>query len=425
MSAREQQVRRRQWLFGGGAIAIIAAVALGASVLMTGPSAAPPPTIPQTTTLAPGVKQSDKDAWQSKNSAEMESLRRAMTDLQTRQEFAEKEAKARAEAEKVQRDAARLAPPTPPTPTTAPPADGVGPFRTAGLQAPGVPGAPGRTPGPPTPAGYLAQPPRSQITSLDLEPGEQPPGQGGPAVAAAKQFGSEQERVKRNDVSTTGDPMDPLSPNRAAGQTAETYIPTGSFFKAVLLNGMDAPTGGQAQQNPSPVVLQLVDDGQLPNGFRGSLKDCLVTANGVGDLSSERALLRTDRLSCIKGDGNAIDIEIKGYIAGKDGKTGVRGRLVSKTGTALANAIWAAGVGSIGKYISGASRTNTTNALGVQTTNVENPGRAALGDGVDRAFDRLAQYYINLADKLFPVIEIDGSQTVDIVITRGFSVATN
>ena len=296
----------------------------------------------------------------------------------------------------------------------------MGPFRTAGLQAPGA----GRTPGPPTPAGFLAQPPRSQITSLDLE-AEPAAGQGGPAVAAAKQFGSEQERVKRNDTASSGDPLDPLSPNRAAGQTAETYVPTGSFFKAVLLNGMDAPTGGQAQQNPSPVVLQLVDDGQLPNGFRGSLRDCFVTANGVGDLSSERALLRTDRLSCIKGDGNAIDIEIKGYIAGKDGKTGVRGRLVSKTGTALANAIWAAGVGSIGKYVSGASRTNTTNALGVQTTNVENPGRAALGDGLDRAFDRLAQYYINLADKLFPVIEIDGSQTVDIVITRGFSVATN
>ena len=33
--------------------------------------------------------------------------------------------------------------------------------------------------------------------------------------------------------------------------------------------------------------------------------------------------------------------------------------------------------------------------------------------------DRLAQYYISLAEKTFPVIEVDAGRTVDVVLTQG------
>ena len=35
------------------------------------------------------------------------------------------------------------------------------------------------------------------------------------------------------------------------------------------------------------------------------------------------------------------------------------------------------------------------------------------------ALDRLAQYYIKLAENTFPVIEIDAGREVDIVLTKG------
>ena len=70
----------------------------------------------------------------------------------------------------------------------------------------------------------------------------------------------------------------------------------------MVLNGLDAPTGGAAQQNPHPVLLQLSDDAVLPNKFRAALKNCMVTANGFGDVAAERAYIRTDRLSCIDED---------------------------------------------------------------------------------------------------------------------------
>jgi conjugal transfer pilus assembly protein TraB len=45
--------------------------------------------------------------------------------------------------------------------------------------------------------------------------------------------------------------------------------------------------------------------------------------------------------------------------------------------------------------------------------------RAGLGTGVGKALDRLAQYYIKLAENTFPIIEIDAGREVDVVITKG------
>ena len=47
------------------------------------------------------------------------------------------------------------------------------------------------------------------------------------------------------------------------------------------------------------------------------------------------------------------------------------------------------------------------------------PIRAGLGSGVGKALDRLAQYYIKLAEQTFPVIEVDAGREIDVVITKG------
>ena len=49
------------------------------------------------------------------------------------------------------------------------------------------------------------------------------------------------------------------------------YIPSGTFARALLLGGLDAPTGGQAQRNPQPVLLRLMDNAVLPNQFRSKV----------------------------------------------------------------------------------------------------------------------------------------------------------
>ena len=53
------------------------------------------------------------------------------------------------------------------------------------------------------------------------------------------------------------------------------------------------------------------------------------------------------------------------------------------------------------------------------TVDPERQLQAGLGIGMGRALDRLAQYYISLAEKVFPVIEVDAGRSVDVVITQG------
>ena len=47
-----------------------------------------------------------------------------------------------------------------------------------------------------------------------------------------------------------------------------------------------------------------------------------------------------------------------------------------------------------------------------QTNDVNNPWKAGLGDGMKDAMDRVADYYLRLADKIFPVLEVDAHEDV-------------
>lgn len=204
----------------------------------------------------------------------------------------------------------------------------------------------------------------------------------------------------------------------------KSYIPSGTFFRAILLGGMDAPTGGEsATASPYPVLMRVADLAQLPNRFRLNFKECFITGTGYGDLSSERAIIRTEQLSCVGFDGKAIDIAIKGYVAGEDGKAGIRGRLVTKQGAVLKNALITGLLSGIGQGFSTAASTVNQTALGsVTSVSKSEQMQAALGSGVGGAFDKLAQYYIKLADKMFPVIEIDAGRKVDVVLLKGFQI---
>ena len=116
---------------------------------------------------------------------------------------------------------------------------------------------------------------------------------------------------------------------------------------------------------------------------------------------------------------------VKGYVTGEDGKAGLRGRLVSKQGQILANALLAGVASGIGSAFQQNATTLSVSPLG-STSTVE-PSKqleAGVGTGVGKALDRLAQYYISLAEKVFPVIEVDAGRTVDVVITQGVTLSS-
>lgn len=268
-------------------------------------------------------------------------------------------------------------------------------------------------------------PPGTPATSFGPAPSGTARGQPVPPVEPPAVHSPRISRVKVSTVDsaapvTARGPGSVAAPDGASGpRTVASYLPV-SFARGTLLGGLDAPTGGQSQANPHPVLIRLSDNSILPNRARGEYRDCFVIAAGYGDISSERAYLRTESLSCVRSDGHTLEVRIQGSIYGEDGKVGMRGRLVTKQGQMLANALLAGVVSGIGQGVAGASTDYSTSALGtVASTSGADALRAGVGTGVGRALDRLAQYYIKLAEATFPVIEIDAGREIDVVITKG------
>lgn len=128
--------------------------------------------------------------------------------------------------------------------------------------------------------------------------------------------------------------------NEKKGEMSVT-LPSGSILSGVLVTGMDAPTGKQAQKDPFPSLIRIKAEAILPNRFRADFRECFLIAAGWGDLSSERAYMRAERLSCVRNDGSVLESALDAYASGEDGKAGIRGRLVSKQGQILARSLMA------------------------------------------------------------------------------------
>ncbi len=399
-------VRRRQYLLLGGIAALVGGAAV-LSVWLTGErDTAERPVRPKSTSiLAPGSQVDPKDAWRGQADAHLKAIEQKARELTQRN--AELEGQGRDMLERLKKlEAGRLTP-LPPPPVSAPAArPNFGPDRPSSDTTDGTPQRLPPPPPPPRspPTASLGVPPAPPFVAAPVAPS------GILSIALA-----EAAAPKAAKPAVGAAPTAPLRDTRR-------YLPSGTFTRAILLGGLDAPTGGQAQRNPQPVLLRLVDNAVLPNHVRSRVKDCFVVGAGYGDVSAERAYIRTESLSCVTRDGTALDVPIKGYVAGEDGKAGMRGRLVSKQGQLLANALLAGVASGIGHAFQQGSTTLSVSPLGATgTIDAGKQLEAGLGTGVGRALDRLAQYYISLAEKVFPVIEVDAGRTVDVVVTQGIA----
>ena len=360
---------RQHIMLGGVGTVFMGLVAGSVALWDSQPAVLPTPTTQQqpTNISAPGMSVDPKDVWMTQSAAQMKQMDDVIKEL--KQQMAEMGAKSpSAPATDMQQQS--ILPPLPPIPPASPP----------------------------QPISGLAPP----IDNIDL-PGPLPQRDRG---------------IASFEVSSTQEAKQTTAP----ADTRTGYVPAGSFVRVALLGGLDAPTGGQAQTNPHPILMRTQDNAFLPNRYRFEIKECFILASSYGDISSERAFARLENLSCVRRDGRAVDMAVKGYVVGEDGKAGMRGRLISKQGQILANALLA-GIGSgIGQAFQNSATTQSISPLGsTSTVNQGQQFKNGISSGVGKTLDRLSQYYIDLAEKLFPVIEIDAGRTVEVVFTKGFA----
>jgi conjugal transfer pilus assembly protein TraB len=116
-------------------------------------------------------------------------------------------------------------------------------------------------------------------------------------------------------------------------KTTDNTIPAGAFAQAVLMGGVDASTSIQASSDPRPVLLRITNAGTLPRKFKSDLDGCHALAACYGDISSERVFMRLEKITCTeRKTGEVIEISAQGYVAGEDGRAGLRGTVVDRAG---------------------------------------------------------------------------------------------
>jgi conjugal transfer pilus assembly protein TraB len=205
-------------------------------------------------------------------------------------------------------------------------------------------------------------------------------------------------------------------------KTTDNYIPAGSFAKAVLLSGVDAETSLDAEANPSPIVIRIIDHGTLPRKFKSDIKDCHVIGAVYGHLSSERVKIRVEKLSCVEiATAEVIETQIVGFVAGEDGREGIRGEVVSTEGRLLGNSFLAGVLGGFANSFN--PNTGPQPSIILSDKPQKQSVRNKLGDGFATgtvsSMDRLAKHYIDRAESLQPIIQVGAGRKVDVMFTEG------
>lgn len=140
-----------------------------------------------------------------------------------------------------------------------------------------------------------------------------------------------------------------------------------------------------------------------------------------GDVSSERAIVRTRNISCLK-DGKTIDMPIKGHVSFR-GKNGIKGEVVMRNGKILG---WAWGAGFVDGIGQGMERASQP-AVGLGATAAYGAGdvlKMGIGGGASKAAQTLSDYYIKRAEQYHPVIPIGAGNEVTVVFRDGFQLKT-
>lgn len=205
------------------------------------------------------------------------------------------------------------------------------------------------------------------------------------------------------------------------------YLPPNSYAPATVIVGVDASAGVSSQTDPLPVVLRITGPARsvMQNGrvLTTRLTGCVVNGSARGDLSSEKVYVKLAKMTCDQPGGRVAVSEVKGFISFA-GKSGVRGRVVSREGSLVSQALLAGIIGGFGRGFSANANSVfsgvTTNADGSRSKlSVGDILGGGLGQGAGDAADTVSKYLIERAEQYQPVVEMPTGISVDIVFLDG------
>lgn len=247
---------------------------------------------------------------------------------------------------------------------------------------------------------------------------------GSPPASAVKTLNFESAKSSNKKAKSSSADISPL-----LLEDSPEYLPPNSYAPAKVIVGVDASVGVASQSDPLPVVLRITGPARsvVKNGklLTTNITGCIVNGAARGDLSSEKVYVKLARMTCNQPGGRVAVSEVKGFISFA-GKSGVRGRVVSREGSLVSQALLAGIVGGFGRGFSANANSIFAGNLG-EDGNRKNLSGAdiitgGLGQGAGDAADTVSKYLIERAEQYQPVIEMPTGISVEIVFLDGVHV---
>jgi len=215
-------------------------------------------------------------------------------------------------------------------------------------------------------------------------------------------------------------------------KSAKNYIPEGTYFTGHLLGGIAVSTGlNTPDENATPVAIKLTarfdSKGKQTTNLSSlndlDLQNCRIMGSSYGDLSSERAIVRLEKMVC-EQSGVYITSKIAGQIFGPDGLNGVKGTVVSTSSKHIKNAAIGGLISGISSSAKGQEGMSLSGAGLIQTK--KKGAKNLLGEGAlqgtSNAGEKIADYYLRQAESMSPILTVPSGVRINAQITKGFFV---
>ena len=388
----KKNVSHRWWFILGGAMLFLVLIVS----LMSKPKKLPPPKQPPAAAIDMTPSGLAQRSWEAQSQAQIHSLKAQSEGLQSTVSGLKSEISQLEQQLSNERNSA------PPAPSDS----GVGE-----LPPPPPPPPP---PVPSSPSVTGASSAQSPIPTMDVPPlesgGNETSVPEGPYVFSPKPIAAVQAEASTAKV---------VKAANAPVPSGTGILLTGSFVKVVLLNGVDAGTSSQTRSNPEPVLLRVQDNAVLPGSAHFGLRSCFMLGSAYGSLSSERVYIRLAELSCVDRQHELVLSQpVRGYVVDSDSMLGLRGKVIDRQGAKIGKALLAGFAQGLANAFGGAQGVMTTSAIGTMSTITGSAAVRAAGlSGAATASSQLAQFYLQQAESIFPVIRVAGGRLATAVFT--------
>ena len=228
---------------------------------------------------------------------------------------------------------------------------------------------------------------------------------------------------------------DDADQNKQERDKGTFHLSTG-LSQAYMITGAYAPAFQEGDSEPLPALFEAEGSIIQPNEHLGSVDKCFLLGSAKGNMNSQTAEIKLVSVSCLVDDGDyRIEAPITGWVIGENGIPGVGGELLHKNGAWLARTFVAGFLETFANALTsgdtttinlGGGNSNSRNNEGLGKS-VSNNALYAGASGLSTVFSKLGDYYLKMAEQIFPVIEVRGGRTVDLLLMGGedFSVVEN